>query len=207
VPDERAAAIEVAAQTAREAGLSYVTDERPGIRRVPQRGGFRYVDPVGTRVRDDAVLERIRALAIPPAWTDVWICLSTHGHLQATGRDARGRKQYRYHARWRTVRDENKFGRLAEFARALPAIRRRVATDLSTPGLPREKVLAAVVRLLETTFIRVGNERYARDNGSFGLTTIAIVTCACAGSASRSIFAARAAASITSSSRTRGSRG
>jgi len=118
------------------------------------------------------VLARIRSLAIPPAWEDVWICPSANGHLQATGWDARGRKQYRYHPRWRSVRDENKFGRLVDFAHALPAIRRRVAADLRLPGLPREKVLAAVVRLLETTFIRVGNERYAKENGSFGLTTM-----------------------------------
>jgi DNA topoisomerase-1 len=117
-------------------------------------------------------LTRIRSLVIPPAWTDVWICPDPRGHLQATGRDARGRKQYRYHPRWREVRDEDKYGRLAEFGRALPAIRRRVARDLGRQGLPREKVLAAVVKLLETTFIRVGNDEYARQNRSFGLTTM-----------------------------------
>ena len=119
-----------------------------------------------------ADLARIRALVIPPAWTDVWICPDPRGHLQATGRDARGRKQYRYHPRWREVRDEDKYGRLHEFGRVLPSIRRRIARDLRRPGLPREKVLAAVVKLLETTFIRVGNEEYARQNRSFGLTTM-----------------------------------
>ncbi|HZQ61318.1 MAG TPA: DNA topoisomerase IB [Casimicrobiaceae bacterium] len=165
-------AVQEAAATAREAGLTYVTDARPGIRRERVKDGFRYVDRDGKLVRDEAALERIRALAIPPAWEDVWICPTANGHLQATGWDARGRKQYRYHARWRSVRDETKFGRLVDFARALPGIRRRVAADLRLPGLPREKVLAAVVRLLETTFIRVGNERYAKENGSFGLTTM-----------------------------------
>ncbi|MEP7208803.1 MAG: DNA topoisomerase IB [Casimicrobiaceae bacterium] len=158
--------------SARAAGLVYVSDERPGIHRVRAGKGFRYVDPSGAAVRDAETLTRIRALVIPPAWTDVWICTSRSGHLQATGRDVRGRKQYRYHERWRSVRDENKFGRVVEFARALPAIRRKVAADLRLPGLPRAKVLAAVVHLLETTFIRVGNERYAKENGSYGLTTM-----------------------------------
>jgi DNA topoisomerase-1 len=117
-------------------------------------------------------LTRIRSLVIPPAWTEVWICQDPRGHLQATGRDARGRKQYRYHPRWREVRDGDKYGRLPEFGRALPAIRRRIGRDLARPGLPREKVLAAVVKLLETTFIRVGNDEYARQNRSFGLTTM-----------------------------------
>ena len=165
-------AVEEAAASAREAGLSYVTDARPGIRRERERDGFRYRDTHGKLIDDEQVLERVRKLAIPPAWEDVWICPSANGHLQATGWDARGRKQYRYHARWRTVRDENKFGRLVDFAHALPSIRKRVAADMRLPGLPREKVLAAVVRLLETTFIRVGNERYAKENGSFGLTTM-----------------------------------
>ena len=164
--------IEEAVATAREAGLSYVSDARAGIRRERVPDGFRYRDAQGKLIRDETVLERIRKLAIPPAWEDVWICPSANGHLQATGWDARGRKQYRYHARWRTVRDENKFGRLVDFAHALPAIRKRVAADMRVSGLPREKVLAAVVRLLETTFIRVGNERYAKENGSFGLTTM-----------------------------------
>jgi len=123
-------------------------------------------------VRDRAVLERIRTLVIPPAWTGVWICASANGHLQATGRDARGRKQYRYHPRWRTTRDANKFEQMKEFVHALPAIRKKVREHLRLPGLPREKILAAIVRLLETTLIRVGNEKYARENGSYGLTTM-----------------------------------
>ena len=171
-PPAVAAAVDAAVATARDAGLSYVNDQRPGIHRRPSGKGFRYVNSDGQPVRDKAVIMRIRALAIPPAWTDVWICSFANGHLQATGRDARGRKQYRYHATWRSVRDENKFGRLVDFARALRIIRRKVEADLRLPGLPREKVLAAVVRLLENTFIRIGNERYARENGSFGLTTL-----------------------------------
>src|SRR5207248_4546514 len=150
----------------------YVTDDRPGIRRVRTGHGFRYVDPAGRPVRDPDELRRIRALAIPPAWTDVWICPLPNGHLQATGRDARLRKQYRYHPRWREVRDDNKYGRMIAFARALPRIRRQVRRDLALPGLPREKVLAAVVHLLEATRIRVGNEEYARQNASYGLTTL-----------------------------------
>ena len=126
----------------------------------------------GRPVRDLATLRRIKSSAIPPAWTDVWICPLAHGHIQAVGRDARGRKQYRYHARWRETRDQNKYARLIEFGRALPRIRRRVEEDLGRPHLPREKVLAAVVRLLETTLIRVGNEEYARENHSYGLTTL-----------------------------------
>jgi DNA topoisomerase-1 len=159
-------------QTARAAGLRYVTDSMPGIGRRQTASGFRYRKPGGGPVRDRVTLKRIRALAIPPAWADVWICTREDGHIQATGRDARRRKQYRYHERWREVRDEAKYGRLAAFARALPRIRRRVAHDLGLPGLPRDKVLAAVVRLLETTFIRIGNEEYARNNASFGLTTL-----------------------------------
>jgi DNA topoisomerase-1 len=162
----------LSAESARAAGLRYVNDTLPGIERRPAAKGFRYVAADGTPVRDKATLARIRALAIPPAWTHVWICPREDGHLQATGRDARGRKQYRYHERWREVRDESKYGRLVAFGRALPRIRRRVARDLARPGLPREKVLATVVRLLETTFIRVGNEEYARENESFGLTTL-----------------------------------
>jgi DNA topoisomerase I len=133
---------------------------------------FEYLDAEGKLIRDEQRLLRIKRLAIPPAWTDVWICPSPNGHIQATGRDARGRKQYRYHDRWREMRDENKFQRLADFAKGLPRIRRRVAQDMRLPGLPRQKVLATVVRLLERTFIRVGNEEYARDNKSFGLTTM-----------------------------------
>jgi DNA topoisomerase I len=153
-------------------GLRYVRGESPGIGRRRAGARFRYVDAHGRPVRDAQTLARIRALAIPPAWTGVWICPSPDGHIQATGRDARGRKQYRYHARWRAVRDETKYGRALAFMRALPAIRKRVDADLALPGLPRDKVLAAVVRLLERTFVRVGNEEYARQNGSFGLTTL-----------------------------------
>jgi DNA topoisomerase-1 len=131
-----------------------------------------YLDPQGRTIRDERALRRIRALAVPPAWTEVWICADPRGHLQATGRDARGRKQYRYHARWRTVRDKAKFGRMIAFGHALPTIRARVEHDLGLDGLPREKVLALTVRLLESTLIRVGNEEYARDNRSFGLTTL-----------------------------------
>ncbi len=159
-------------QAARAAGLRYVHDDRPGIRRVRSGRGFRYVGPDGRPIRDADELKRIRSLAIPPAWTDVWICPNLNGHLQATGRDARGRKQHRYHPRWREVRDETKYGRMILFADALPKIRARVEQDMTLPGLPRPKVLATVVRLLETTLIRVGNEEYARQNGSFGLTTM-----------------------------------
>src|SRR6184192_2409490 len=154
------------------AGLRYASDEQPGLRRRRKGRGFTYVDRDGLPIRDAGELRRIRRLAIPPAWTDVWISPSPLGHIQATGRDARGRKQYRYHERWRDVRDENKFDRLTQFAKALPNIRRRVARDLKLPGLPRQKVLATIVRLLEGTFIRIGNEEYARDNKSFGLTTL-----------------------------------
>ncbi len=158
-----------AAQAAR---LRYVNDHDPGIRRLSAGKGFRYVGSNGRPVRAADDLGRIRSLAIPPAWTDVWICPHADGHLQATGRDARGRKQYRYHPRWHAVRDETKYHRMIAFARALPGLRARVEHDLALPGLPREKVLAALVRLLETTLIRVGNEEYARQNGSFGLTTM-----------------------------------
>jgi DNA topoisomerase-1 len=157
---------------AKAAGLRYSTDTAPGIRRVRKGRAFAYLRPDGRRVTDAAEIARIRQLVIPPAWTSVWISLDARGHLQATGRDARGRKQYRYHPRWRVVRDETKFGRLSVFGRALPAIRRRTDADLRRAGLPREKVLAAVVRLLERTLIRVGNSEYARTNKSFGLTTL-----------------------------------
>lgn len=160
------------AASARAAGLRYVHDDRPGLRRIRSGKGFRYQGPDGATIRDRQTLVRLRALAIPPAWTDVWICPQANGHLQATGHDERGRKQYRYHPRWRAVRDETKFHRMIAFGQALPRIRARVDQDLARPGLPREKVLATVVRLLETTLIRVGNEEYARDNGSFGLTTL-----------------------------------
>ena len=159
-------------QSAQAAGLRYVSDTSPGIRRRRAGRGFSYLTPDGGPVRDKATLARIRSLAIPPAYTDVWICPIPNGHLQATGRDARGRKQYRYHPRWREVRDETKFGRMVGFSDALPRLRRRVEEDLARPGLPKEKVLAAVVRLLECTGIRVGNEEYARSNRSFGLTTL-----------------------------------
>ncbi len=159
-------------ESARVARCLYVDDAGPGIRRVRAGRGFRYVSASGAAVRHAATLERIRRLAIPPAWRSVWICPSPHGHIQATGRDARGRKQYRYHARFREIREENKYAHVLAFAAALPKIRARVDTHLSLPGLARDKVLATVVRLLEITLIRVGNEEYARDNGSFGLTTL-----------------------------------
>ncbi len=157
---------------ARSAGLRYVSDRRPGIRRLEAAKGFRYVGPDGEPLRDPETLARIRALAVPPAWTDVWISPIASGHIQATGRDAKGRKQYRYHARWRRARDETKYERMLAFGQALPRIRERTDADLRRPGLPRERVLAAVVRLLEETFIRVGNEEYARENKSYGLTTL-----------------------------------
>jgi DNA topoisomerase I len=158
--------------SAQAAGLRHVSDSVPGIRRRRAGRGFSYVGPDGRPVRDRETLERIRRLAIPPAYRDVWICPDPRGHLQATGRDARGRKQYRYHPAWREARDETKFGRMLAFAEALPGIRARVDADLSRQGLPREKVLAAVVSLLERTCIRVGNDEYARSNRSFGLTTL-----------------------------------
>ena len=158
--------------SAKAAGLRYVTDTQPGLTRKRAGKAFTFRDADGKVVRDPEVLARIKSLVIPPAWTDVWICPRADGHLQATGRDDRGRKQYRYHPRWRAVRDESKYDRMMAFAAALPTIRKRTDADLSRPGLPREKVLAAVVRLLETTLIRVGNEEYARTNRSFGLTTM-----------------------------------
>jgi DNA topoisomerase-1 len=154
------------------AGLSYVSDERPGIIRKRSGKGFRYEDPQGDKVDDEATLKRIKTLAIPPAWTDVWICSSANGHIQATGRDARGRKQYRYHNRFREVRESTKYHHMLAFAESLPAIRRRVQEHLSLRGLPREKVLATVVHLLEATLIRVGSDEYARTNKSYGLTTL-----------------------------------
>jgi DNA topoisomerase I len=144
----------------------------PGIRRRPEGESFVYTAPDGRAVDDEETLDRIRRLVIPPAWTDVWISPLANGHIQVTGRDARGRKQYRYHPRWRSVRDADKYGRLIEFARALPKLRRRVQRDLRQRGHTREKVLATVVRLLESTMMRVGNEEYARENRSFGLTTL-----------------------------------
>ncbi len=159
-------------QAALAAGLRYVCDDRPGIGRRRTGRGFRYVAPDGRPLRDPEEVARIRKLAIPPAWQDVWICPDPRGHIQATARDAKGRKQYRYHVRWREVRDLAKYGRLVAFGQVLPRIRARTDKDLARPGLPREKVLAAVVRLLETTLIRVGNEEYVRQNSSFGLTTL-----------------------------------
>ena len=153
-------------------GLRYSRDDEPGLRREAAAPSFAYVDAKGERMDDAATLERIRRLAVPPAWTDVWICNDERGHLQATGRDARGRKQYRYHARWRELRDADKFDHLTEFAHALPRIRRQVRADMALAGLPRRKVLALLVELLERTSIRIGNERYAEENDSFGLTTM-----------------------------------
>lgn len=161
-----------AAEEAREAGLRYSSDSQPGIRRQARGNQLIYLDSRRTRIKDAATLGRIKRLAIPPAWTDVWICADERGHVQATGRDVRGRKQYRYHPHWREQRDENKFGRMIAFARALPRIRRRVKRDLNRRGMPRERVLATVVRLLEATLIRVGNDEYARENASYGLTTM-----------------------------------
>ena len=157
---------------ARAAGLRYVHDDRPGILREPVKDGFRYLDTKGEPVEDETTLKRIKSLAIPPAWTDVWICPQANGHLQATGRDARGRKQYRYHPKWREVRDEVKYERMIKFGKALPQIRKEVDRALALPGLPREKVLATIVYLLEATMMRIGNDEYARENKSYGLTTL-----------------------------------
>lgn len=156
---------------AASAGLRYVTDRAPGVRRLRVGSGFHYVTAQGSTIRGKE-LERIKALAIPPAWRDVWVCPDASGHLQATGRDARGRKQHRYHPRWRKVRDQAKYEHILEFAAALPGLRKRAAADLSGPALSRRKVVAAVVQLLEKTLVRVGNDEYARDNESFGLTTM-----------------------------------
>jgi DNA topoisomerase-1 len=152
--------------------LAYVNDQEQGIRRRVSGKGFSYRDEDGRAITDDATLARIRALAIPPAWTEVWICPDPHGHIQAVGRDQKRRKQYRYHPDWRADRDARKYDRMAAFGRALPRLRKRVEADLARRGLPREKVLAAVVRLLELTLIRVGNDEYAKTNKSFGLTTM-----------------------------------
>ncbi len=168
---EEAASPETVA-AAEEADLVYTSDAEPGIRRVGRAGRFRFVYSDGKQVRDERTLERIRRIAVPPAWTDVWISPRDDGHLQATGRDAKGRKQYRYRARWREVRDRSKYNRMVAFGRALPRLREWVEEDLSLPGLPREKVLALVVRLLEATLLRVGNEEYVRSNGAYGLTTL-----------------------------------
>ena len=157
---------------ARAVGLRYVTDDRPGITRRRSGRGFSYRGTDGETIRDRSELARIAAIVIPPAWTEVWICPNPRGHIQATGRDLRRRKQYRYHPDWRALRDATKFDRMAAFAGALPAIRTRLADDLALRGLPREKVLAAVVSIIDRTLIRVGNEEYARQNGSFGATTL-----------------------------------
>lgn len=159
-------------QSAREAGLRYVSDAQPGIQRKRRGKGFRYVGVDGSPVRDPEVLGRIKSLVIPPAWKQVWICNDPKGHLQATGRDARGRKQSKYHPRWREVRDETKYERMLLFGAALPAMRQQVERDLALPGVPRPKVLATIVQLMETTYIRIGNAEYARDNHSYGLTTM-----------------------------------
>jgi DNA topoisomerase I len=161
-----------AVASARVAGLHYVTDEQAGIRRKRAGRGFQYLDVKGQRIRHPAELHRLKSLAIPPAWTDVWICPRPDGHLQATGRDAKGRKQYRYHPRWRAVRDATKYHRMIAYGDVLPQMRAQVDRDIARSGLPREKVLATVVRLLETTLMRVGNTEYASANQSFGLTTL-----------------------------------
>jgi DNA topoisomerase-1 len=159
-------------ESAEAVGLRYVRDDKPGIRRVKSGSGFRYLSADGGRITDEATLKRIRSLVIPPAWKDVWICPSPYGHIQAVGRDARGRKQYRYHTAYRHIRDQTKFGRLLAFGVSLDKIRQRVDEDLKLPGLPRQKVLAAVVKLLESTCMRVGNDEYKKQNDSFGLTTL-----------------------------------
>jgi len=159
-------------EAAKEAGLRYSSDDRPGIRRRRRGRGFQYLDAHGRTITDREERARIDALAVPPAWTDVWICPSPNGHLQATGRDARGRKQYRYHPRWRELRDEAKYDRMLAFAAALPRIRRRVDRDIARKALSKPRVVATIVRLLDETGIRVGNDEYARENGSFGLTTM-----------------------------------
>jgi len=171
-PQVKAADPTAFTESARAVGLRYSSDDRPGIRRRRAGKHFSYVGTDGKAVRDERTLARIKALGIPPAYNDVWISTDPRGHLQATGRDAKGRKQYRYHARWREVRDETKFDRMVAFGQALPQLRKRTAADLRRQGLPRKKVLAAVVQLLEKTLIRVGNEEYARDNKSYGLTTM-----------------------------------
>jgi len=159
-------------EAAEHAGLTYVSDDKPGICRLCAGKRFSYVAPQGGPVRDTATLKRIKALAVPPAWTDVWICPNAEGHIQATGRDARGRKQYRYHTRFREVRESTKYHHMLRFAKSLPAIREKVREHLSLRGLPREKVLATVVQLLEATLIRVGSDEYAKENKSYGLTTL-----------------------------------
>lgn len=173
--DTEEVALEVALDpeaAAEEAGLKYVSNDAPGYTRKRKGDDFDYFDAQGRKITDEKRLLRIRRIAIPPAWADVWICPAANGHIQAVGRDARGRKQYRYHDRWREVRDEAKYSKMLLFGQALPKIRKRIEKDLALAGLPREKVLATVVELLERTFIRVGNEEYAKENKSFGLTTL-----------------------------------
>lgn len=169
---KNSALIEANKLAAQRAGLAYVSDSDPGIRRVKISSGFAYVGKNGKRIADAKTLARIKSLVIPPAWTEVWICADPDGHIQAIGRDARGRKQYRYHPRWREARDDTKYHKLIDFARALPKIRKTVHRHLAKHGLPREKVLAAVVSIMEKTLIRVGNEEYANQNNSYGLTTL-----------------------------------
>ena len=171
-PSLSAEAIVDPRDAAESVGLTYVSDEEPGIRRKKAGKGFTYIGPGGAKVEDEATLKRIRKLAIPPAYTDVWICRKPNGHIQATGRDARGRKQYRYHPDFRAVRESTKYEHMLEFAKSLPAIRQKVAEHMALRGLPREKVLATVVHLLESTLIRVGNDDYAKQNKSYGLTTL-----------------------------------
>jgi DNA topoisomerase-1 len=171
-PPDAAKTIVDPRDAAESVGLKYVSDERPGIRRKKAGTGFSYVRPDGSKLTGPDTMKRIKALAIPPAWTDVWICPSPDGHIQATGRDAKGRKQYRYHARFREVRESTKYERVVAFADALPSIRDTVREHMALRGLPPEKVLATVVHLLETTLIRVGNDDYARQNNSYGLTTL-----------------------------------
>ncbi|QBF27121.1 DNA topoisomerase IB [Pseudomonas tructae] len=170
------------------AALHYVDDSQPGLRRKMLRGRFIYLDAQGTRVKDPLTLERISALAIPPAYTDVWICADAQGHLQATGRDARGRKQYRYHGDWRSFRDSHKYSRMLNFASLLPKVRQQLDSHLARPGLDRQKVMALVVSLLDSTLIRIGNHQYARDNQSYGLTTLRNRHVKVAGSAIRFCF-------------------
>lgn len=171
-PTDLAPAYDAAVVAAQTAHLRYVSDKRPGIVRERTSEGFVYRDPADATIHDRDELARINSIAVPPAWTRVWICPHQNGHIQATGRDARGRKQYRYHARWRSVRDDSKFEHMLVFGSSLPAIRRQIDSDLGRAGLPREKVLAAVVRLMERTLARIGNPEYARQNESFGLTTL-----------------------------------
>jgi DNA topoisomerase-1 len=158
--------------SAKKAKLHYTSDTEPGIARKRRGKSFKYYDPTGELIDDSATLQRIKQLAIPPAYSQVWICLSAKGHLQATGRDARGRKQYRYHQEWRAIRERTKYHHMLAFGHALPTIRQRIKADLELPGLPKQKVLATVAKLLESTLIRVGNVEYSRDNNSYGLTTL-----------------------------------